>query len=48
MIIRGFFMCNLEPSGKVMKLEVESRNGILQVMNNEHKVDWIELHHIIP
>ena len=41
-------MWNLEPSGKAMKHEVESRNGILHVMNAELKVDWLELHHINP
>ena len=29
--VNRVFMCNLEPSGKVMNVEVESRNGILQV-----------------
>ena len=29
-----------------MKLEVESRNGILHVMNDGLKVDWLEWSHI--
>ena len=34
-------------SAKIIKLEVESRNGILHVMNDGLKVDWLERHHII-
>ena len=30
-MLRGSFMWNLKPRGKVMNVEVESRNGILQV-----------------
>ena len=40
-------MWNLESSGKVMNREVVSRNGILHVMNDGLKVDWIEWNHII-
>ena len=29
--VKCVFMCNLEPSGKIMNVEVKSRNGILQV-----------------
>ena len=47
MILRRSFMWNLEPSGKVMNLDVESRNGILLVMNYGLRVDWMEQHHII-
>ena len=36
--LRGYFMWNLELSGKVMYVEVESRNGILQVRNDGVKV----------
>ena len=39
-------MWNLKPSGKVMKLEFEGRNGILHVRNDGHQVDWMERHHI--
>ena len=39
---------NLEPSGKVMNLEVESRNSVLHVMNDGLKIDWMEQHHINP
>ena len=41
-------MWNLEQSGKAMNCEVVSRNGILHVMSDGHKVDWLERHHIIP
>ena len=41
-------MWNLEPSGKVINREVVSRNGILNVMSDGLKVDWMERHHIIP
>ena len=41
-------MYNLEPSGKVINREVVSRNGILNVMSDGLKVDWLERHHIIP
>ena len=41
-------MWNLESSGKVMNREVVSRNGILHVMNDGLKVDWMERHHILP
>ena len=39
-------MWNLEPSGKVMNIEAESSNGILHVMNDRIKFDWLERHHI--
>ena len=41
-------MWNLEPSGKVMKLEVKIYNGIVLVINDGPKVDWLEWHHINP
>ena len=41
-MIRGSFMWNLEQSGKAMNCEVVSRNGILHVMSDGLKVDWIE------
>ena len=41
------FMWNLEPSGKVMNLEVKSRNCIFFVMNDGLRVGWLERHHII-
>ena len=31
LMLTGSFMWNLKPRGKVMNVEVESRNGILQV-----------------
>ena len=40
-------MWNLEPSGKVMNLEVEGLNGVLLVMNDGLKVGWLEQYHII-
>ena len=48
MMIRKSFMWNLEPSGKVRNREVVSRSGILHVMNDGLKVDWMERHHIKP
>ena len=48
MMLRGPFMWNLEPSGKVMELEVESHNGILLVINNGIKFNWMEGHDINP
>ena len=48
MMIQRSFMWNLEPSGKVINREVVSRNGILYVMSDGLKVDWLERHHIIP
>ena len=39
-------MWNLEPSGKVINREVVSRNGILYVMSDGLKVDWMERNHI--
>ena len=30
MMLRGYFVLKLRPSGKVMNVEVESSNGILQ------------------
>ena len=41
-------MWNLEPSGKVMNLEVESCNGNILVMKDGLKIDWIERNHINP
>ena len=38
----------LEPSRNVMKLEVESRYGILLEMNDGFKVIWMERHYINP
>ena len=46
-MIRVSFMWNLKSSGKVMNLDVESRNGILLVVNDVLRVDWLERHHII-
>ena len=46
--VRGYFMWNVKPSGKVMNVDVESCNGILQVRNDWLKVDWFEPHHIEP
>ena len=42
MLIRGSFISNLEPSGKVMNLEVHSCNGILLIMNDGLKVGLLE------
>ena len=47
MILRKSFIWNLEPSGKVMNLEVECLNGVLLVMNDRFQVDLMERHHII-
>ena len=47
-MIQRSFMWNLEPSGKVINHEVVSRNGILHVMSDGLKVDWLQRHHIIP
>ena len=47
-MVKGSFMWNLEPSGKIMNREVVSRNGILHIMNDGFKVDCLEPHHIIP
>ena len=47
MILRKSFIWNLEPSGKVMNLEVECLNGVLLVMNDGLKVGWLERHNII-
>ena len=40
-------MWNLQPSGKVMNIEVESRNGILLLINDGLKFDLLEQFHII-
>ena len=42
MMLRRSCTWNLKPSGKVMNIEVESCNGILLVMNDGLKFDWIE------
>ena len=47
MMLRGSFMWKLEPSGKVINLEVESGNGIVLVMNGGHRVGLLERHHLI-
>ena len=39
MIFKMIFMCNLKPTSKVTNVEVERRNGILQVTNDILKVD---------
>ena len=41
MILRSFAW-NLEQSGKVINREVVSHSGILHVMSNGLKVDWVE------
>ncbi len=45
-MLQGTFMRNLEPSGEVMYIYVESHNGILESKDNGPKVDWMERHHI--
>ena len=40
-------MWNLEPSGNVMNIDVESRNGMLHIMKDGIKVCWMEQRHII-
>ena len=30
-----------------MNVEIECRNGIIHVMNDGHRIDWLEHHHII-
>ena len=47
MMIKGSFMWNLKPSGKVKNHEVISHNGIHYVMNDGLKIDCLEWHHII-
>ena len=47
MMLRRSCTWNLKSSGKVMNLDVESRNGILLVVNDGLRVDWLERHHII-
>ena len=47
-MLRGSFMWNLEPCGKVMNFEVESRNGIHHAMNDGLKVGCLEWRHINP
>ena len=45
--VNGTIMWNLQPSGKVMNIEVECFNGILHLMNDGLKVGQLEQHHII-
>ena len=47
-MIRGSFMWNLKPSGKVINRKLVSHNGNLHVMSDQLKVYWLERHHIIP
>ena len=48
MMITWSSMWILEPTGKVMNLEIESRNDILLVMNDGIKVDCMKRQHINP
>ena len=47
MMLRRSCTWILKPSGKVMNLEVEICNGILLIMNDGVKFDWLEHNHII-
>ena len=47
MMLRRSCTWNFKPSDKFMNIEVEISNGILHVMNDGLKVDWIEWNHII-
>ena len=46
-MIRRLCTWILNPSGKVMNFEVESRNGIFNVKYDRLRVDWMEQNHII-
>ena len=46
MMLRRSCTWNLKPSDKFMNIEVEISNGILHVMNDGLKIDWLEQHHI--
>ena len=47
MMLRRSCTWNLKPSDKVMNIEIEISNGILHVMNDGLKFDWMERLHII-
>ena len=47
MMLRRSCTWNLKPSDKFMNIEVEISNGILHVMNDGLKFDWMERLHII-
>ena len=47
MMLRRSCTWNLKPSGKVMNIDVESRNVTFTYSVGGLRVDWLERHHII-